>query len=293
MSKSMSGFGRVILEDPGFTQVWEIKSVNSKYLDLKWRLPLFLRGMETDWEKIVREFAGRGRVEVSLNLSISKPELIGMSLNRTLTRAMLAEIRAFADCEGLEFKPDLNRIMGMQHLWQEGGEGPDENLVAELARGLRQALADWNMARDKEGRNLVRDLKNRLGILKDRVEDIKTLLPGIKDEKFATLGERVRLLLNGTGAELDQGRMLQELAIMADRLDVSEELTRLDSHLGQWKSMLDRDGDVGRRLDFLIQECFREINTCGNKSQDAEISRIVVEFKTELERCREQVQNLE
>lgn len=290
---SMTGFGRFQADEQDFSLVWEIKSVNSRYLDLKWRLPVFLRSREPVLEKIVREFATRGRVEVSLSLSLLSPELAGSSLNRGQARSMVRELQALAGELGVAYAVDLNRLLGISSLWEDPMSEPDPRLMKSLEQGLRGALADWNASREAEGRNMVADIAGRVERLRAWRDAIHELAPQIKEEKFESLRARVQSILERFAVEADETRLIQEMAVMSDRVDISEELTRLSSHLEQLNALLDNGAEAGKRLDFVLQECFREINTCGNKAQDSRIARLVVDFKTELEKCREQVQNLE
>jgi len=293
MPKSMTGFGRSITENSYASVVWEARSVNSRYLDLKWRLPLFLRASEPDLEKVVRRFADRGRLEVSCNFQPHRAEVLDISLNKPLAQAMLRSVADLATDMGHEFTPDYTRLLTISHLWQEGMKDAPPELMEALTSGLAQALEDLNVARDREGGLLAQDILRRLEKLAVWHGEIKKLAPKVKEEKFQALRTRLTSVLEKLGVEPSEERILQELAVMTDKLDVTEELTRLGFHLDQIKELLGQKGDVGKRLDFLMQEAFREINTCGNKAQSIEVSRIVVEFKGELEKCREQVQNIE
>ncbi|MFP5222844.1 MAG: YicC/YloC family endoribonuclease [Acidobacteriota bacterium] len=293
MPKSMTGFGRSITENSYASVVWEARSVNSRYLDLKWRLPLFLRASEPDLEKVVRRFADRGRLEVSCNFQPHRAEVLDISLNKPLAQAMLRSVADLATDMGHDFTPDYTRLLTISHLWQEGMKDAPPELMEALTSGLAQALEDLNVAREREGGLLAQDILRRLEKLAVWHGEIKKLAPRVKEEKFQALRTRLTTVLEKLGVEPSEERILQELAVMTDKLDVTEELTRLGFHLDQIRDLLAQKGDVGKRLDFLMQEAFREINTCGNKAQSIEVSRIVVEFKGELEKCREQVQNIE
>lgn len=293
MLRSMTGFGRFIGQEEGFTQSWEVKSVNSRHLDAKWRLPSFVRSLEAGWEKVLREYASRGRVELSLNVQTSRSDILGLAFNESLAAAMLDRLDTFAAARGQEFAPDLTRLMGYSFLWEDGGAEPDPALAEALEQGLRTALADWNESRETEGKALARDLAKRFIRLEEWHGLLKERAPQVKAEKAEALRSRIQQVLDAHALEPDESRLIQEIAVLSDRLDVTEELTRLAAHLEQLSGLLTGDGDAGKRLDFVLQECFREINTCGNKGQDPQVSRIVVDFKAELEKCREQVQNLE
>ena len=293
MLHSMTGFGRCITEDENFFQQWEIRSVNSRHLDLKWRLPAVARGLETQLEKVVRRFAQRGRVEISLSLKRVGGAQAVADFNAQQAAAMLDELAGFARSRGEGFTPDYNALLGLSALWGDAGAEADEELRARLEEGLDMALRDWNEARAHEGRALAADLHSRILRMEEWLACIEARAPAVKEERRRQLRERLQESLQPLGAELDESRFLQEIVILCDKLDVSEELTRLRTHLARLRELLDAGADAGRRLDFTLQECFREIATCGNKAQDVQLSRLVVDWKNELEKCREQVQNLE
>ena len=184
-------------------------------------------------------------------------------------------------------------MLQIPSLWGDSGEELDEDMARCLEEGLALALEDWNEARSAEGRSLATDMHSRILRMEEWTGLIAERAPNIKEERANALRERLSEALSQNGQELEEGRFLQEAVILADRLDVSEELTRLNTHLARLHDLLQTGGDAGRRLDFTLQECFREINTCGNKLPDVQLSRMVVDFKNELEKCREQVQNLE
>ena len=169
----------------------------------------------------------------------------------------------------------------------------DEALLLSLEKGFTLALEDWNESRETEGKALGNDLTTRLLRMEGWIEKIRERAPQIKEERFNTVQDRLAELLERVDQELDESRFLQEIAIMADRLDVSEELTRLAAHSDRVRELLAQGADAGRKLDFTLQECFREVTTCGNKVQDLQVSRLIVDLKNELEKCREQVQNIE
>lgn len=293
MLKSMTGFGRCCLDEAGLAQTWEIRSVNNRFLDIKWRLPPLARGLEDSLDRVVRKHATRGRVDISLALSVTSPELCAVNFNSLQAAAMLEKLGEFAQEQNLSFVPDLNRFISLPFLWEDNSSDNLDELAHSLSQGLEVALVDWNEARTREGRALERDLTERILRMQEWVEHIKEQAPNLKEERFNSLRERVDEMLSRYALELEESRYLQEITILADKMDVSEELTRLASHLELLAELLNQGKDVGRRLDFAVQECFREITTCGNKVQDAQVQRLVVDFKNELEKCREQIQNLE
>lgn len=292
MLRSMTGFGRCFLEEAGRTQIWEIRSVNGRHLDIRWRLPVAARPFEAALEKTVKSHACRGRLEISLHLD-ERASGQSAAFNDDLADAMLEKIAAFASSRGDDFAPDYTRLLGLSFLWEAGAPEENDELGAALEQGLLAALADWNESRAMEGAALEKDLLARLLHMEEWVARIAERAPDIKEERFAAVRARLEEILDGHGAELEEGRFLQEITLLADKLDVSEELTRLGVHFERLRELLNLERDAGRKLDFTMQECFREVATCGNKIQDVHVSRLVVDLKNELEKCREQVQNLE
>lgn len=293
MPKSMTGYGRASTQEEGWSLSWEVRSLNNRHLDLKWKIPPTLYAHQKEWENEVRGVASRGGVELFLGLKIHNPELQSLTLDRTMAASMLRELELLASSTALAYSPDLNRLLGISSLWKDSGSIDNPQLVSSLTETLSKALADWDEARTREGLALEEDLRVRFARLTELVEEIRVLAAQTAPERFALLQERVGKLLADSGVQADPDRMLQELAVISDRIDVSEELTRLEIHLKGIDGYFNQAEPVGRKLDFMVQECFREINTCGNKSQNTAISQLVVSFKADLEKCREQIQNLE
>lgn len=291
MIKSMTGYGAYEGETGLCRQSWEIKSVNGKQLGLRWRLPHFLKAQELAWEKTIREWALRGRVDIELRLEFISQDLTPLSFNRNLAETMISRLTASAREAGVAFQPDYNRFLSVPSLWQETPLSDQDGLGQDLEQGLIQALHNWDRSRVEEGRALSQDLSQRIAQLGGWVFEIETLSKELAQDKFESLKTRVNKLL--AESEVEENRLYQELALIADKLDVSEELTRLSAHIQTLNKSLASGKVGGRELDFLLQECFREINTCGNKAQEVAVSQVVVKCKNELEKCREQVQNLE
>lgn len=293
MLRSMTGFGRCFVESSQVNQQWEVRSVNGRYLDIKWRLPQTARFLEPSLEKIVRRHASRGRVEISLTLEFPGGNGPGAAFDSALAGSMLDEVAALAASRGDPFTPDYTLLLQTSSLWRDASLDEGDDIGSALENGLALALEDWNESREAEGAQLGRDLEGRIAQMESWAEIIAVSAPEIREERIAALRERLRQILSGCDAELEEGRFLQEIVILTDKLDVSEEITRLTVHLGRLRRLLGGAPDAGRKLDFTLQECFREINTCGNKLQDADLAAVVADFKNELEKCREQAQNLE
>lgn len=293
MLRSMTGFGRCFLEDTIQTQVWEVRSVNGRYLDIRWRLAHQARSFETAFEKLVKRYASRGRLEISLDLRTNLVDEVDSGFNEDQATAMLDRLEAFAGSRGNIYTPDYNALLSLPFLWRTDQEELDDEALGAFEKGLSLALEDWNESREQEAKTLATDLSTRFLRIEEWVALIEKRSPSIKEERFEVIRERLDLLLQKVGQEIDDARFMQEIAIIADKLDVTEELTRLGAHMSRLRELLLQGKDAGKKMDFTLQECFREITTCGNKIQDLQVSRLVVDIKTELEKCREQVQNLE
>ena len=212
----------------------------------------------------MRRFASRGRVDISLTLQYTGGTGPAPRFDAMQADAMLDSLKELAARRGETFTPDYNALLALPALWGDAGDEVDEGLTLALEEGLSLALEDWNDARAAEGRALARDMHSRILRMEEWTGLIAERAPEIEEERAAVMRERLNEALEAVNG-LDENRFLQEITILADRLDVTEELTRLHTHLARLHELLDAGKDAGRRLDFTLQECFREINTCGNK----------------------------
>ena len=245
MLRSMTGFGRCVMEDADWTQTWEIRSVNNRHLDLKWRLPLQARGLESRLERVVRRFAARGRMEITLTLQ-QRGAAANLRFDAAQASAMLDQVAALADLHGDTFEPDYNALFAIPTLWERESEDGDDEMEERLEEGLIAALEDWNESRETEGAALARDMTSRIAQMEEWVSRIDERAPEIKEERFAVLRERLSEALAAVNGELEEGRFLQEMVVLSDKLDVSEELTRLHAHL---ERLLRREGTVKYRSE--------------------------------------------
>ena len=220
MLRSMTGFGRCLVESEGFTQQWEVKSVNSRHLDLKWRLPMSVRSLEPRLEKVVRRFASRGRVDISLTLQYTGGTGPAPRFDAMQADAMLDSLKELAARRGETFTPDYNALLALPALWGDAGDEVDEGLTLALEEGLSLALEDWNDARAAEGRALARDMHSRILRMEEWTGLIAERAPEIKEERAAVMRERLNEALEAVNG-LDENRFLQEVTILADRLDVT------------------------------------------------------------------------
>jgi uncharacterized protein (TIGR00255 family) len=291
MIRSMTGFGAGHGTSGGEALDVEVRSVNHKFCEVKVRLPRELAALELDAAKLVRERLARGGVDVSARRAGASGGLVprvDLDLAQAYARAF-EELRARLGLAGAPTVADVAAAEGVIRLDERT---LDLDAAREALRAALGAALDALVAmRVREGEALARDLEGRLDVVEDLVARAGALVPRSVDHLKARLEERVEELTRGV--PLDPARLAQEVALLADRTDVTEEVTRLGSHLAQARALVRGTEPAGRKLDFLVQEMHREVNTIGSKSQSAEIAALVVSAKAEVERLREQVQNVE
>jgi len=289
MAQSMTGFGRAEGEVEGRRMTVEAKSVNHRYLDLRLDLPPELEAYELEIQALIKDRLNRGRVELKAALGPSpNPGLL--QWDPALAKSYLAVMRQMQSELGLSGEPDLALLLAQKDVMIKIGNEPFSAPAWGTAKGIVQAcLSALAKSRAGEGKSLAADLAERREQLQTRISRVREQAPrGVEAYR-----ERLDRRLQELAIAADPIRLAQEVVLFADRSDVSEELTRLGTHAAKFGEILAEAGAVGRRLDFLLQEMHREANTVGAKIQDAELSQEVVEVKAELERMREQVQNLE
>lgn len=289
--QSMTGFG--VGEAPlGEGRVsLELRALNHRFLDVRVRVPNEIADHAFFLEQLVRERLARGRFDVGVRVTGSALPLVRFSRERAqAVYAALVELRD-ALAPGAEIP--ISAVTALPELVTAPAEIDADALKRSLAAAFDAALARLFEMRAREGRALARELRSRVAVCRRLLGSIRARSGNLVDVYRTRLRERVDRLLAGTGIVVDAGRLEAEIALLVDKSDISEELVRLDSHFEQFEALLDSEGPIGRRLDFLLQEIARESNTIGAKSQDAPIAHLIVELKTEVERIREQVQNVE
>jgi uncharacterized protein (TIGR00255 family) len=287
----MTGFGAGRASSGGEDVDVEVRSVNHKFCEVKVRLPRELSALEVEIVKVTKDRLARGGVEVAVRrggAAASFAPRVDVALAESYARAY-AEIQARLSLPGHVTLADVVAAEGVLRL-EERAVDPDAAREA-LRRALGTALDALVAMRGREGEALARDLAGRLEVIEALAARVRELVPRTVEGHRARLAERVAELARGV--PVDPARLAQEVALFADRTDVTEELTRLASHVAQARALLGLAEPAGRKLDFLVQEMHREANTIGSKSQSAEIAGHVVSLKTEIERIREQVQNVE
>lgn len=290
--KSMTGYGRSVETRNGREFTVEVRSVNNRYLDCAVRLPRLVAFGEDAVKQAVKNTISRGKVDVYVSVRSEGGEQGTVTLNTALAEGYLAAMRQMAETFGLENDVKVSDLSRLPEVFTvDKPEVDEEALLADLMAVANEALAGYDAMRTTEGAALDHDLRSRGARILELVGQVEKQSPKTVSDYRARLEAKLREVLANTA--IDESRILTEAAIFADKVAVDEETVRLRSHLNQMNAMLDAGGAVGRKLDFLLQEMNREANTIGSKCTDVAVARIVVDIKAELEKIREQVQNVE
>ena len=290
--KSMTGYGRAVETVNGREFTVEVRSVNNRYLDCTVKLPRLLSFAEDAVKQAVKAVISRGKVDVFITVHSEAGEEVRISLNQSMVEGYLAAMKQLE--ETYHVKNDIS-VMGISRMPDvftvEKPEVDEEQLLADLMGVVNKALAGYDAMRTTEGKALENDLRSRGETILSLVEKVEEGNPQTVADYRLRLETKLKEVLDST--TIDESRILTEAAIFADKVAVDEETVRLRSHLEQMNTMLTNGGAVGRKLDFLLQEMNRESNTIGSKCSDVKLARVVVEIKAELEKIREQTQNIE
>jgi uncharacterized protein (TIGR00255 family) len=292
MLKSMTGYGRAEGETTWGRLSVETRSVNHRYCDINIKLPKRLGPFETRIKELIRSQVSRGRIDVSLKAESGEEERVQLNVDLHLADQYYKALHALK--EKLQLKDDITLALlaGAKDLITAKEEvGDIEPYWQEMIPILKRSFKEMDDMKRSEGEALAKDLQIRLENISQQLGEIKHLFPSHLEAFQKRLHERIRSFLGGV--EVDANRFQQEVAFLAERADITEETVRMESHLGQFVLLLKGKEPVGRKMDFLLQEIHREVNTVSAKANDAEISQRVVEIKSELEKIREQVQNIE
>lgn len=289
---SMTGYGRGEAARGGAKFTVEISTVNRKQAELSLYLPRELDALESRARDEINAKVSRGRIAARVQWTAKSGERAQMELDRDLAKQYAKEYRKLSADLKIGGEVSLDTILRAPGVLQTSEKELDvESLWVPLRAAVRVALKELLAMRAREGANLKKDLQKRVGALQKSVQAVKRQAPKTGRRHQEALLERLKQ--SGLELKLDDERVLKEVALYADRIDITEELTRLESHFGQFDDYAKAKGPVGRTLDFLSQEMNREVNTIGSKANDPVISRLVVAMKSELEKFREQVQNVE
>ncbi|MAQ82513.1 MAG: YicC family protein [Maritimibacter sp.] len=296
MTKSMTGFAAAKGAGEGYTWAWDIRSVNARGLDVRMRLPDWIEGLETPVKTAVAGVAARGNVTVNLKLSreegASDERIDRATLDRVL--AQLAEVGATAAVAGVHLgKPTTAEVLAMRGVLVSGGSDTEIGALSKaIAADLPALVQAFDDMRQAEGSALSRVIEGQLDLIEKLTAEAAALAEARKDQMADKLRENLaRVMDNVDGA--DPARVAQELAVIAVKTDVTEEIDRLTAHVAAARDLLATDGPVGRKLDFLSQEFNREANTLCSKSQSTELTRVGLDLKATIDQMREQVQNVE
>ena len=292
MIKSMTGYGRAVETVNGREFTVEVRSVNNRYLDASVRLPRLLSFAEDAVKSRIKNAVSRGKVEMFVTVHTEGGEEVTVTLNTNVLEGYLTAMRQMVEKYGVKDEITTASLSRMNDVFSvEKPDVDEEQLLADLLSVVDQALESYNAMRAKEGAALDADLRARGNTILELVSQVEQGNGQTVIDYRARLEAKLREVLANTA--IDESRILTEAAIFADKVAVDEETVRLRSHLQQMNDMLTAGGAIGRKLDFLLQEMNREANTIGSKCTDVRLARIVVDIKAELEKIREQTQNIE
>ena len=291
MVNSMTGYGKSTLSINSREYQVEIKTVNHKYLDTSIRMPRCLSSLEEDVRKEIASNLKRGKVEVSINFENHGKNINNIVINTELAKDYIRSLKKLADEEGLESNIEVTEITKLPDVLTIKEDLDNDEIKKELLQVVQDAVNQLIEMRKKEGQKISVAILEKIDKINSKILDISSLSIGLIDEYIVKLEKRIKELLKTD--DIDKSRLMQEVVIFADKCSVEEEVTRLKSHIEQLKELINSDGATGKKMDFLIQEMNREINTIGSKANNLDITNNVVEVKTIIEDIREQIQNIE
>ncbi|NLZ92802.1 MAG: YicC family protein [Firmicutes bacterium] len=293
MVASMTGYGQAENDPHEALRIKvELRSVNHRYLDIAIRLPREIQAVEEYVRRCVQQEISRGHLDINISWRSQADDTINVAVDRALVQAYQKALIEIGELCSLKQSPDLAMLARLPDVISIEKEQMDiDEVWTTLKPVLEQAIHSLIKQRQEEGARLEADIQMRLNLLAEIVAQIEKRAPLIVDEYRKKIEERLKEYL--VQVEIDQARLLTEAAIFADRSNVTEELVRLSSHIKAFRETLQQNGVIGRKLDFITQEMLRETNTIGSKANDYLVAKLVVELKTELEKIREQVQNIE
>lgn len=289
----MTGYGRATVVGSEFTVSVDLKTVNNRFLDVHLRMSSELASLEPAVKRRISGRLARGRVDVTVNLE--RTSTVQYELNRPLIAGYVEVLRTLQEEFGLTGELDINSIARLPGALQTARDGISEEMAAGVEQAIDEGLNELQKMREQEGAILRQEMADRISRIETLVPVLEKAASGLVESYRLRLQKRISELLNREGQviEVDPARLAQEVAYLADRSDVSEEMVRLRSHLSQFREALDSPSETGKMLDFLLQELNREANTTLSKSTDLVIKEAALEIKAEVEKLREQVQNVE
>lgn len=293
MAISMTGFGRGEYKDDNYQFLVECKTINHKYADINIRLPRKLSFLEDKARILVKDYIKRGRVDLYIKLDLLGSEDVNLKFDEELATQYASILKQIKDKFDLVDDISVMNIAKFPDVIKtEEKEDDEDKLWSMLKVALENALLKLKEMRSEEGKKLAEDIQNRCDLLKNYIEDIEKYSYNVVIDYKEKLKNRISDMLEDPSI-IDESRLAQEVAIYADKSNITEEIVRFKSHIEQLKNTVVKNESIGRKIDFLIQEMNRETNTIGSKSSDLNITNLVVEVKSELEKIREQIQNIE
>ena len=291
MIKSMTGYGRANIEENLRKYQVEIKSINHKYLDISVKMPKQISYLEESIKKEISSKIKRGKIDVFINFENDSNEGRKIKINTELAKMYIKELKELAQKEDILADIQVNEIAKYPDVLEIQNDQEDETIKQELIKTVEQATEKLIQMRSIEGNKMAEDILIRLNQIDEKVKEISKLSTGLIEEYVVKLENRIKEILKTD--QVDKTRLAQEVVIYSDKCSIEEELTRLNSHIAQFKDLLNSEDAIGKKLDFLIQEMNRETNTIGSKSVNLDITNKVIDIKTILEDIREQIQNIE
>lgn len=291
MIRSMTGYGRENISKNDREYQIEIKSVNHRYLDISVKMPRQLSYLEDAIKKEISSKVKRGKIDVFITFNNNSLEGRTIKINTELAHAYIAELKKLSEKENILSDIQVTEISKYPDVLNIQNEQDDDKLKEEVIEVLNDAIDNFINMRQVEGIKISEDLLKRLDYIQEKVKEISKLSTGLIEEYVVKLETRIKEILKDQ--EIDKQRLAQEVVIYADKCSVEEEITRLNSHILQFKNLLNSDEAVGKKLDFIVQEMNRETNTIGSKANNLDITNRVIDLKTEIENIREQIQNIE
>jgi len=291
MIRSMTGFGRSTYEVEGREYTVDIRSVNHKYSDISIKMPRTIGYLEDKVRKEVLSNVSRGKIDVFISFSDYSEKGKEIKLNKELAKAYINELSDLASETGVRCDINVIDISRFPDVLNIKDDENEETIWEELKVCLDGAISNFISMKEIEGSKLKEDIKSRLLVIGEKVSEISSFSSGLVEDYIVKLEARVKELMNTD--IIDESRIAQEIVMYSDKCSIEEELTRLNSHMNQFLTLLEKDSPIGKKFDFLVQEMNRETNTIGSKANCLDITNRVIEVKTELENVREQIQNIE
>lgn len=291
MIKSMTGYGRANVSKNEREYQIEIKSVNHRYLDVSVKMPRQLSYLEETIKKEISSKVKRGKIDVFVTFENNSAEGKEIKINTELAKAYIDELKKLAEKENILADIQVTDISKYPDVLNIQNSQDDETIKEEVIETIKNATENLVQMREVEGTKISEDLTERLDKIQLKINEISKLSTGLIEEYVVKLEERIKEILKNQ--EVDKSRLAQEVVIYADKCSIEEEVTRLNSHISQFKALLNSNETIGKKLDFIVQEMNRETNTIGSKANKLEITNGVIDIKTEIENIREQVQNIE